>query len=193
MGYAGENAMAAGFGTARQRAVGWTESAFEAVFSEHYARLVGIVQRIVGERARAEELASDAFLKLYGQAGADSTLANVGGWLYRTAVRLGIDSLRSASRRRTYEPEAGPGLCGAAANPLDDVLRAERARLVRRTLHKLRPEQAELLALRADGMSYRELSSALGIKLASVGQALARAEAAFEKTYQRLNRQAGLK
>jgi RNA polymerase sigma-70 factor (ECF subfamily) len=193
MGYAGEDAMPGGFGTARQAAAGWSDSAFEAVFVEYYGRLVAILYRMVGDRARAEELASDAFLKLYQQAASPAHYDNIGGWLYRTAVRLGIDSLRAALRRKAHEPEAGRDLAGGGAGPLDDLLRAERAERVRRVLSRLRPRDADLLTLRADGLSYRELSAALGIKLASVGRALARAEEAFEKAYARQERAAGLR
>jgi Sigma-70 region 2 len=38
---------------------------FETLFVKHYARIVGILRRIVGDHGRAEELASEVFLKLY--------------------------------------------------------------------------------------------------------------------------------
>ncbi len=184
--------MATGLGTARHAAKGWSESAFELVFLEYYARLVGILCRVVGDRARAEEVASDAFLKLYRQEDAPERYDNVGGWLYRTAIRLGIDAVRAASRRRAHEAEAD-WHGGAPATPLDETLRAERAVLVRQALAKLKPQQAEILTLRSNGLSYRELSAALGIHLASVGRVLARAEEAFEKAYRRLERTSGLR
>ena len=38
----------------------WPEAEFQRFFLEHYSRVAGILLRIVGERARAEELASVA-------------------------------------------------------------------------------------------------------------------------------------
>ena len=50
-------------------------------------------------------------------------------------------------------------------------------------LSALKPRDAQLLLLRADGMSYRELALTLGIQLGSVGSILARAEHEFERRY----------
>jgi RNA polymerase sigma-70 factor (ECF subfamily) len=187
MEYAGEATMQAGLNGADEERAGWSAAAFEAVFFEHYARMVAVIQRILGDRSRAEEIASDTFLKLYQQPSGPERYQNVGGWLYRTASRLGIDALRASNRRRLHEPEAGERLAEAspAADPLDDLLRAERSRRVRAALATLKPEQTQILTLRAGGLSYRELAETLGVKTTSVGQLLARAEAAFEKAYRR--------
>lgn len=57
--------------------------------------------RIVGDPARAEDLAVDAFSRLLAHPQAQG--AGVEAWLYRTAVRLGIDELRRRSRRQRVE------------------------------------------------------------------------------------------
>ncbi len=189
MEYAGEATMRAGMSAFGGERAGWTAAEFEAVFFEHYGRIVAVVQRILGDRAQAEEVASDTFLKLYKQpAAAAARFQNLGGWLYRTASRLGIDTLRSNNRRRQRDPEAGEQLAEAATavDPLDGVLESERALNVRAALATLKPLHAQILTLRADGLSYKELAEALEIKATSVGQVLARAEAAFEKAYRRI-------
>jgi RNA polymerase sigma-70 factor (ECF subfamily) len=187
MEYAGETAMRAGLSGMGGARAGWSEAAFEAVFCEHYSRMVAVLYRILGDRAQAEELAAETFLKLYQQPSAAEGYHNLGGWLYRTASRLAIDTLRSANRRRHYEPDAAERLASASrqASPLDDMLRVERTRNVRAALARLKPVQAQILTLRASGLAYRELAGALGVKPGSVGQLLARAEAAFEKAYRR--------
>jgi hypothetical protein len=38
---------------------------FEEIFLAHYSRVVAVLQRMVGDFGRAEELASEVFLKLY--------------------------------------------------------------------------------------------------------------------------------
>lgn len=186
MEYAGEAAMDVGL---RERTAGGarlSERAFEAIFLEYYARLVGILHRMVGDRGQAEEVVSEAFLKLYQTSPADGW-RNPGGWLYRTATRLAIDSLRAFNRRIRSLPEAAEAVAVAqTADPLDDALRRERARQVRAVLARLKPVQAQILSLRASGLSYKELAEALRVKPASVGRLLARSEAAFEKTYRRL-------
>jgi len=164
----------------------WEQAAFETIFLEHYARVVAVLQRLVGDRAEAEEAAMDVFSKLYEQPLNSERDHNFGGWLYRAATRLGLDRLRSAQRRRRCKEEAGLHLaaCFRSPSPLDDVLRAETCRQVREALSKLKPAQAELLLLRSSGLSYKELAEALGVKASSIGTLLARAEGEFEKAYQ---------
>ena len=166
---------------------------FETIFIKHYARIAGVLFRIVGNRAQAEELADDVFLKLHRQSLADHSERGVkhnwGGWLYRTATRLGIDALRSAARRNRYEMEAvaESARMSKPDDPLDDLLRAERRARVRDVLALLKPAHAQILILRSSGFSYLELAEALGVKLASIGTMLARAETEFEKRYCRLH------
>ncbi len=189
MQYAGEQAMESGLGVVREPDE-CSGSSFDAIFLRHYGTIAGLLYRMLGDRSRAEELASEAFLKLFRQPASGSAYENAGGWLYRAAMRLGIDDLRSARRRKAYEPAAAEGLAAPRESPLDELLREERARLVRAALARLKPRQTEILMLRAEGLSYRELASTLGIHLASVGRMLARAEETFEKAYRRQERSA---
>jgi len=161
----------------------WTEEAFQRFFLENYARLAAVVFRIVGDYSRAEELTDEAFWRLYRQPYGGNKF-NPSGWVYRTASRLAIDSLRAESRRGRFEQEVGPSLiAGSGPDPLDAVLEAERCTQVRKALTFLRPLQAQLLILRASGFSYQELAETLNVKAGSVGTRLIRAEAAFRKRY----------
>jgi RNA polymerase sigma-70 factor (ECF subfamily) len=158
---------------------------FEALFVKHYPRIVGILRRIVGDHGRAEDLASEAFLKLYRRPLAQNSDSNVAGWLYRTATNLGIDALRAAARRSRFEQAAGrdAGQNKPTENGFERVERFEREHRVRTVLTAIKPAQAQLLLLRASGDSYKELSAALEIEPGSVGTLLVRAEAAFEQRY----------
>lgn len=162
----------------------WSESAFHQFFLLHYPRVAAILLRILGERALAEELANDLFWKLYRDQSPPPE-GNVASWLYRAATNAGIDALRADSRRRRYEREAGEQNAreGDASDPLNEVLDAERRAGVRAALAAMKPVHAQLLILRASGFSYRELAETLGIKPASVGTTLVRAQAAFRQHY----------
>lgn len=166
----------------------WGECAFEELFLEHYARIVAVLFRLLGDRAQAEELANDVFWKLYRQPVPRHTNDNPSGWLYRTATNLGIDALRAAARRKQYERAAGRSMQGASTgvDPLDEVLRAEKHERVRAVLASVKPAQAQILILRASGFSYKELADFLGAKLGGIGTMLNRAEAEFRKRYLRL-------
>jgi RNA polymerase sigma-70 factor (ECF subfamily) len=159
------------------------EAAFEAAFAEHYPRVYGVLFRLLGERAEAEDLTVETFWRLWQQRPANQE--NLGGWLYRVALRLGYNALRAARRRQRYELAAGVDALDTNA-PLDPARAAElaeaRAR-VRAVLRQLPERDAQLLLLRQAGLSYKELAAALGVAPGSIGTLLHRAEEAFEQAY----------
>ncbi len=160
----------------------WNETDFRAVFLQYYARIVGILMRLLGDRSRAEEVANDSFWRLYRQPALE--INNVGGWLYRTATNLGIDALRSSNRRRQHEDAAGRlAKESTDVGPLDDLLREEKCRQVRAVLASIKPAQAQLLILRSSGFSYKELAEALDLKISGIGTMLNRAEEEFRNRY----------
>jgi RNA polymerase sigma-70 factor (ECF subfamily) len=166
----------------------WDESDFRALFLQHYARIVGVLVRVLGDRTQAEEVANSAFWKMYRQPALQAD-GNIGGWLYRTATNLGIDALRASGRRRQYEDAAARDMNEGAAEvtvahgPLDHVLREEQAERVREVLALIKPTQAQLLVLRASGLSYKELAEALEVKMSGIGTMLNRAEEEFRTRY----------
>jgi RNA polymerase sigma-70 factor (ECF subfamily) len=111
----------------------------------------------------------------------------VRAWLYRVAVNLAYNALRSRGRRQRRE-EATAQTAWAVGSPAPDpaeaAIRSDERAAVRRALAALPERQAQLLLLRHAGLSYRELAEALHIAPGSVGTLLARAGAAFEKAYQ---------
>jgi RNA polymerase sigma factor (sigma-70 family) len=160
---------------------------FDQLFLAVYPRLVAILRRMLGDSGRAEEIASEAFLKLHGSKLPPSDNSNVAGWLYRTAMNLGIDDLRARARHFRMMQEQGSPTSHAksaeAEDGLNTLLRNERQNRVRYVLARLKPETAQLLLMRAAGYSYKELAAHLGLTPGSVGTKLLRAEAAFEKEY----------
>ncbi|HZV60013.1 MAG TPA: sigma-70 family RNA polymerase sigma factor [Candidatus Eremiobacteraceae bacterium] len=165
-----------------------TSSSFDELFLAHYPRLVAILRRMLGNSGRAEELATDVFLKLHRQPLPAIANGNIPGWMYRTAIHLGIDELRSRSRRARMDQEAARLSAGTSRqqDSLEQLLRAEKQQHVRAVLAELKPNWAELLLLRASGHSYRELAEHLDLTPSSVGTMLVRAEAAFLQRYREL-------
>lgn len=161
---------------------------FEDLFLSTYPRLVYLLRRMLGDSGRAEEIANEAFLKLHTTVLPPATRSNVPGWLYRTAMNLGIDDLRARHRHTQVAHEASHAVSASTQpdNGLQLLLRNETQQRVRLALSKIKPEWAQILLLRANGYSYKEIASHLDIAPASVGTLLIRAEAGFEKCYLQL-------
>ena len=143
-----------------------------------------MLARLTGDRGHAEEIAADVFCKIAVRPSL-AHLEDLTAWVYRVATNAGLDAVRSTARRRRREREAGVETIRLApeSGALDSLLLQERCSRVRSVLAGLKPREAQLLLLRANGLAYRELARTLGINPGSVGTLLARAEAEFERKY----------
>jgi RNA polymerase sigma-70 factor (ECF subfamily) len=157
----------------------------EQVFRANYARIARVIARVIRDPARAEELAVEVLLKWSRGAKArdQNTDENIEAWLYRVAVRTGLNELRQRARRNTRErlfswrPKT--------PTPEETYEAEEVQRRVDAILGALQSRQAELLLLRSQGFSYEQLASALNLNPSSVGTLLSRAQQAFRKEYVR--------
>jgi len=162
-------------------------AAFEALFQQHWLRICKSLFRLTGDWHEAEDLAIEAFLRLYEHPPLEAH--NLEGWLYRVATNLGLNALRARKRRWWYETQAvrEPGQTMGAhsysIDPAQAVEQAQENQRVRVVLSHMKPRSAMLLLLRQSGFSYREIAAALEIEPGSVGTLLARAEKEFGKKY----------
>jgi RNA polymerase sigma-70 factor (ECF subfamily) len=164
-------------------------AAFEALFLAHWPRVYGVLVRLLGDPAEAEDLALETFWRLYQRPPRERTASGAGGlsgWLYRVALNLGYNALRAGKRRSAYEEAAGREALerDVQLDPESVVEQAQERRRVREVLSRLAARDAQLLVLRHSGLSYKELAAALNVAPASIGTLLARAEAEFEKRWQ---------
>jgi len=156
----------------------------ETIFHAQYERISRVIAGVIRDRARAEELAVEVFLKWSRTPKAHGD--NAEGWLYRTAVRTALNELRREARRSRYEALFRFDLFRTRRRPPtpeDHQASKEEQDRVRLVLSSIRPHQAELLLLRNDGLSYTELAAALELNPASIGMLLSRAEKAFRREY----------
>lgn len=167
-----------------QRAIAESEN-FEAIFLEHWPKVYGVLFRVVGDKAEAEDLALETFWRLHQNP--PSSRENLNGWLYRVAINLGFNSLRSYKRRTHYENQAGKQKLeiDPPTDPADEAEILERRREVQDVLAQMKARSAQLLVLRHSGFSYAEIAAIVKVRPSSVGKLLARAEEQFEQIYRR--------
>lgn len=167
----------------------WVEAEFEAIFREHYGRIVRVTRRVLQRDSEAEEICAEVFLRLYASGPGVAADGLVGAWLYRTATRASIDALRAKRRRGTeVEGEAVIQSEDPSEGPLALLLRQERIGEVRDVLAKLKVEKAQLLLLHQSGLTYQEIAQIMEMNVRSVGTKLSRAEAEFSQLYERHQR-----
>ena len=124
----------------------------------------------------------EVFLKLWRNQ--KTQHENVEAWLYRVAVRTGIDGLRRQTRRAHYERVlAWVRPQRAAANPEQLHSANEDQQRVRAVLATINPRHAQFLLLRSQDFTYDEVAAILKLNPASIGTLLSRAQKSFRKEY----------
>jgi RNA polymerase sigma-70 factor (ECF subfamily) len=161
------------------------ELPFEIVFAREYPAVVRIAYRVLGDRADAEDVAQDLFVRFVGRRLPDAPV------LHLAAVRRALNLLRSRRRQTLREMAECRSRAvldkseGRSDDPFYALNRATRQSLVRSTLSRLARRDAEILALRYSGASYRDIAQTLRIESTHVGTRIARAERAFRSEIER--------
>jgi RNA polymerase sigma-70 factor, ECF subfamily len=124
----------------------------------------------------AEDVVQEAFLALFQHLGRGGSRGNLRGWLFRVAHNLGLK--RRAAARRSAAVAGLDDLAAAQAdpgeNPEQQFASAQRERRLEAVLSALAEQDRWCLALRAEGLRYRDIADVLGISLGSVAASLSR-------------------
>ena len=144
-----------------------------AAFYDATSRLVyGLILRIVGDPATAEEVALDTFKQVWRTSGnysieRGSPLA----WLLTIARTRSLDRLRAGwqEQQRKQPLDVVSQVATSSANPEEESALGERQRLVRGALAALSTEQREAIELAYySGLSHSEIALKLGQPLGTV-------------------------
>jgi len=154
---------------------------FQSLFEQFFPSVFRHVYFITQDRATAEDIAQETFIKLYHSC--PVSLKNPNAWLTRVATNLAYNYLKGEWRRRGRE--SGPNLefTPVTESSEDTVLRKEEAATVRKVLNALQVRDRMGLLLRFSGFSYEEIADVLEIPKSSVGKVLARAQQKFKEGY----------
>jgi RNA polymerase sigma-70 factor (ECF subfamily) len=148
---------------------------FESFFEAQQATLYRRLCLLTGNRAEAEELMQDAFLKLWERWDRVAAMDDREGYLYRTAMNL----FRKRYRRATLAVRRAVG-----AAPIEDAFAASDQRTaVSAALATLTPRQrAALVLTQLIGFSSEEAGELLHIRPATVRALATQGRAALKAT-----------
>jgi RNA polymerase sigma-70 factor, ECF subfamily len=154
--------------------------AFDALFRKYIGPVVAFASSYVGSRARAEELAQDAFVQLYRARHHYEPRARFKTFLYRIVTNVCLSEVRRAHNRQEVA-DAGPeGAVDTAKSDArtgeEDVVLREEVTQMRRAVLELPPQQrAALLLARVEGLSYEEVARSLACSVSAVKSLIHRA------------------
>jgi RNA polymerase sigma-70 factor (ECF subfamily) len=164
---------------------GGDDAAFDALFDRWSGPLLRFVERMVSDRATAEELVQDAFLRVHRARARYEPTARFSTWLYRIAGNLARNELRRPRRARPHastDDASGPSLelvAGGAAT--DDLVDSRRMRENVAVLIEALPERQRMaLWLSAvEGLRHAEIAEVLETTPASVKALIHRGRSAL--------------
>lgn len=160
-----------------QRIVARDTAALADLYDRRSRLLFGLILRIVGDRAEAEEILQDVFLRVWTRAELyDPRMGGPMPWLVRLARNCAIDRLRARRIREVVNtPAIDASLAETAPSSADictpeaAVLDAERRDAVIDALAGLPAEQRRLIeAAFFEGYTHSELATRFGLPLGTV-------------------------
>jgi RNA polymerase sigma-70 factor (ECF subfamily) len=171
-----------------ERASAGDTSAFEALVRKYQGWVFTLAYRMLGDRAEAEDMAQEIFLKVYRSLPQFERKSSFSTWLYTIATNHCLNRLESRRRRprlqemiRSTRAEGNPDpVEDRVADPApgaDQVLeQADLRRLIQEQLLRLTPEHRAILVLRdIQGLAYEEIGGLLGLESGTVRSRLHRA------------------
>ncbi len=159
-------------------------AAFEALLRKYFPRILNYVYRFMRERAAAEDLAQEVFMRVYDRASSYTARAKFKTWLYTIAHNVAINELRKRGRESlSLFAQDDEGTVGAiqmaddrAEAPGVGMERDERRDMVKGAINALPDRQREAVILRRyEELSYEEIAKAMGTTVKAVKSLLNRA------------------
>jgi RNA polymerase sigma-70 factor (ECF subfamily) len=155
--------------------------AFDVLFQRYFSTVYRQAIRLAGNREEAEEVVQEVFLTIYEKAHTFRGAAAFSTWLYRITANAALTKLRRRKKGEElpfdeYLPsfrEDGHHLVRPVvdwSNELEErVASEERQRLIQQTLDQLAPvDKAVVVLSDLEGLSDREIGSALGLSVSAV-------------------------
>ncbi len=168
------------------------EKAFSQLVSIYEDSVFNMAMYITKNREDALDVSQEVFLKLWRTLESFRGECSIKSYLMKLTKNAALDLKRRNSYRQTVsltmENDEGESSqldiadTSEDANPQEAYLRRERIEKVRRAISELDEEHRQVIVMREmNGMSYREISDALGINEGTVKSRINRARSALKK------------
>ena len=168
------------------------EKAFSQLVSIYEDSVFNMAMYITKNREDALDVSQEVFLKLWRTLESFRGECSIKSYLMKLTKNAALDLKRRNSYRQTVsltmENDEGESSqldiadTSEDANPQEAYLRRERIERVRRAISELDEEHRQVIVMREmNGMSYREISDALGINEGTVKSRINRARSALKK------------
>ncbi|OOV89209.1 MULTISPECIES: sigma-70 family RNA polymerase sigma factor [Pseudomonas] len=152
--------------------------ALHQLYEQDSSRLLGVALRITRNKALAEDIVHDAFIKIWhGARSFDPLRGSARGWVFSVTRHLALDVVRSAARDVPLDDQYEP-----MAEPAQTVEFAARSGQIHQCLERLDPTRRTcILHAYVDGYSHSEIAQKLSTPLGTVKAWIKRSLAALRE------------
>lgn len=152
-------------------------ASFEALAMPLFASLYNLAHWLTQDRAEAEDLLQETYLKALKGFGSFQPGTNFRAWIYRVLRNTFLTSRSGLSAKMTEPLDLEEDALPAASDTPESVLLAQADRqLVQDALERLPvPLREVILLCDMEEMSYHEIAEALGVPIGTVMSRLSRA------------------
>jgi RNA polymerase sigma-70 factor (ECF subfamily) len=182
-----------------ERLVKRDERAFNALVKAYEGRVFGLLLRMIGNRAEAEDLAQEVFVQVFKAIGSFRGESKLSTWIFRIAINLSKNRGKYLQVRHTSQQDGfdavperadvgdgGRVAVGQVARPDDMVAGKQVERIVQDAILELEPAFRECLVLRdIEDLSYDEIIAITGLPEGTVKSRIHRARAQLRELVER--------
>ncbi len=156
---------------------GGRADALREIIRRHGPALVNFLYQLVGDRAAAEDLSQETFLRVYRAASRYVPGGGFRAWLYTIARHLALNHQRDRALERDRLPEPAP-----PATAPDGGERGELQQAIERAIEAVaEPFRSALVMCVLHGLSYEEAAEASGCSVKTLSSRLARGRERFRE------------
>jgi RNA polymerase sigma factor (sigma-70 family) len=148
----------------------WVPPTWDEVVREHADRVYRLAFRLAGNRADAEDLTQETFVRVFRSL-AQYSPGTFEGWLHRITTNLFLDMVRRRQRIRfdALPEDAGDRLAGTDAGPEQAYDEMHLDPEIQAALDALPPDfRVAVVLCDLEQLSYEEIAATLGIKVGTV-------------------------
>lgn len=159
-----------GAGPIEGSATAWSPPSWDEIVRTHSERVYRLAYRLSGNRADAEDLTQETFVRVFRSL-SDYTPGTFEGWLHRITTNLFLDMVRRRARIRfdALPDDAAERLASASSGPEQRYDETHLDPEIQRALDALPVDfRAAVVLCDLEELSYEEIAATLGIKVGTV-------------------------
>ncbi len=170
--------------------------AFGQIVKRYKDRLVNFLFRYTGNRDDAEDIAQDAFLRLYRLKHTYKEVGKFSSWFYTIALNQAKSHMRYKNRHKAFSINQGYGedekeieLPSDTRLPDEDIMSEDENYYIQKAINALDEKHKEIIILRdIQDMEYEEIAGILNVPVGTVKSRINRARESLNVTLEKMHK-----